>query len=62
MRIVVAVGRTSGGTLAHRCALALAGELGTPPVEFPGGHAGFVTHPQAFAARLCEALERQAGA
>jgi pimeloyl-ACP methyl ester carboxylesterase len=45
-RIAVAVGATSGGQLAHRCAATLAGRLGTPVVEFPGGHAGFVTQPE----------------
>jgi pimeloyl-ACP methyl ester carboxylesterase len=44
-RIVVAAGATSKGQLAHRCAATLAGRLGTPAVEFPGGHAGFVTQP-----------------
>jgi pimeloyl-ACP methyl ester carboxylesterase len=44
-RIVVAVGATSKGQLAHRTALALADRLATPATEFPGNHAGFVTHP-----------------
>jgi clorobiocin biosynthesis protein CloN7 len=44
-RIVVAVGATSKGQLAHRCAVTLADCLGTPVVEFPGGHAGFVFIP-----------------
>ena len=44
-RIVVAVGATSHGQLAHRSALALASRLGTPAAEFPGDHAGFVTQP-----------------
>ena len=44
-RIVVGVGAGSGGQLAHRSALALAGRLGPPAVEFPGDHGGFVTHP-----------------
>ena len=44
-RIVVAVGATSKGQLAHRSALALADRLATPAVEFPGNHGGFVTHP-----------------
>jgi pimeloyl-ACP methyl ester carboxylesterase len=44
-RIVVAAGATSKGQLAHRCAVTLAGRLGTPVVEFPGDHGGFVTQP-----------------
>ena len=45
-RIVVAVGATSKGQLANRSARALADELGTPAVEFPGDHGGFVALPQ----------------
>jgi len=45
-RIVVAVGATSKGQLANRSARALADELGTPVVEFPGDHGGFVALPQ----------------
>ena len=45
-RIVVAVGATSKGQLANRSARALAAELGTPAVEFPGDHGGFVALPQ----------------
>jgi pimeloyl-ACP methyl ester carboxylesterase len=44
-RIVVGVGAASEGQLARRCAVALADRLGTPAVEFPGGHAGFVALP-----------------
>jgi hypothetical protein len=35
----------------------LAKLLGTEIVEFPGGHAGFVTHPRAFATKLREVFE-----
>lgn len=45
-RIVVAVGATSVGQLAHRCAVALAERLGTPVVEFPGDHGGFAALPE----------------
>lgn len=44
-RVIAAVGATSPGQLAHRSALALAGQLGSPAVEFPGDHIGFITHP-----------------
>jgi predicted phage tail protein len=43
---VVAVGATSEGQLAHRCAVALAERLSTPVVEFPGNHGGFVALPE----------------
>ena len=45
-RIVVAAGTTLKGQLAHRSAVTLADRLGTPIVEFPGDHAGFVTLPE----------------
>jgi len=47
-RIVVAAGATSTGQLANRAAVALAGELGTPVVEFPGDHGGFMAQPEQF--------------
>jgi pimeloyl-ACP methyl ester carboxylesterase len=51
-RIVVAVGETSKGQLAQRTAQALADRLGTPAVEFPGDHVGFITQPGPFAQAL----------
>ena len=47
-RIVVGTGATSAGQLANRTAVALATELGTPVVEFPGDHAGFAAVPEQF--------------
>src|SRR6266545_5108685 len=47
-RIVVAAGATSKGQLANRTAVALAGQLDTAVVEFPGDHGGFVTLPEQF--------------
>lgn len=62
-RIVIGAGETSGGTLAHRGAEAIAEKLGTAPVIFPGGHDGFLGgeygqhgEPDAFAAKLREVL------
>ncbi len=62
-RIVVAAGAESTGTLANRAAMSIAERLGTTPVIFPGGHAGFLGgeygqtgEPDAFAATLREAL------
>lgn len=56
-RIVPAGGRTARHNVAYRCAAALADRLGMQIVEFPGDHAGFVTHPRAFAARLRDVLD-----
>lgn len=55
-RIVVAGGATSKGQLAHRTTAALAEQLGTPLVEFPGDHAGFVGQPEPFARVLRRVL------
>ena len=64
-RIVLAAGVDSAGTMAHRGAVAVAERLGTAPVIFPDGHAGFLGgeygqtgDPDAFAARLHEVLDR----
>jgi pimeloyl-ACP methyl ester carboxylesterase len=62
-RIVVGVGAESGRALAGRAAVAVAGRLGTTPVTFPGGHAGFLGgefgqmgDPVAFATTLRQVL------
>jgi pimeloyl-ACP methyl ester carboxylesterase len=55
-RIVVGVGATSAGQLAHRCGRALAEHLGVPATEFPGDHGGFAGEAPAFADRLREVL------
>jgi pimeloyl-ACP methyl ester carboxylesterase len=62
-RIVMAAGAESEGELAHRGAVAVAERLGTPPVTFPSGHAGFLGgeygqtgDPDAFAAKLRQVL------
>jgi clorobiocin biosynthesis protein CloN7 len=52
--IVVTTGTTSKGQLAHRTAVALARQLGTGTVDFPGSHVGFVEQPI-----LCARLLRQ---
>jgi pimeloyl-ACP methyl ester carboxylesterase len=66
-RIVVAVGSESDGELASRAAGVVAERLGTTPVTFPGGHAGFLGgeygqtgDPDAFAATLREVLANEA--
>ena len=62
-RIVLAAGVESDDTMAHRGAEAVAARLGTEPVRFPSGHAGFLGgeygqrgDPDAFAAKLREVL------
>jgi pimeloyl-ACP methyl ester carboxylesterase len=51
-RIVVAGGTTSKGELSQCAAATLAERLGAPLVEFPGGHTGFLSHADPFAAVL----------
>jgi len=55
-RIVVGVGDASRGQLAHRAGVALAERLGASVVHFPGDHAGYGTHPAAFAETLHNVL------
>jgi hypothetical protein len=55
-RIVVGAGATSGGQLANRAAVALAAELGTPVIEFPGDHGGFLALPEQFGRELDQVL------
>ena len=56
-RVVVGVGESSAGQLANVTALALAERLETPAVTFPGGHAGYFSHADAFAAKLDEVFQ-----
>ncbi|MGW5347492.1 alpha/beta fold hydrolase [Streptomyces sp. HUAS TT3] len=56
-RIVAATGRTTRPSVhTYRCALALAGRLGTEPVRFPGGHNGNTAFPRATAQVLKDVL------
>jgi clorobiocin/coumermycin A biosynthesis protein CloN7/CouN7 len=55
-RIVVAGGTTSKGQLANRTAAALADQLGTSVVDFPGDHGGFVFLPEPFGRLLDQVL------
>ncbi|MEV6831079.1 alpha/beta hydrolase [Amycolatopsis sp. NPDC051102] len=56
-RLVVAVGEQSAELPVHQAAVGLAGALGVPTEVFPGGHGGFDTDAEAFAARLREVLK-----
>lgn len=55
-RIVLAGGQDSRAHLPYRVAARLAERFGTQVVDFPGGHAGYVSQPAAFAAKLREML------
>jgi pimeloyl-ACP methyl ester carboxylesterase len=55
-RVVAAGGITSMGQFAQRTGAALAERLGTPLVNFPGGHAGFASDTKDFAAVLRRTL------
>ncbi|WP_086826542.1 alpha/beta fold hydrolase [Streptomyces sp. NRRL B-24572] len=56
-RIVPAVGRTTPRTVFdRRCAASLAELVGEEPAEFPGGHNGNTSHPEAYATRLRQVL------
>ena len=62
-RIVLGAGAETAQTIANRAAVAIAARLGTTPVTFPSGHAGFLGgeygqrgEPDAFAATLREVL------
>jgi pimeloyl-ACP methyl ester carboxylesterase len=57
--IVIGIGATSGGQLAHRASTLLARLLGTTPVIFPGGHAGYRDHADGFASILEGVLTRR---
>jgi pimeloyl-ACP methyl ester carboxylesterase len=57
-RVVIGIGGTADIPLAQRTARALAERLGVAPVEFPGGHVGFVEHPLEFANALRSVLGR----
>lgn len=58
-KVVPACSTTSPDGMGHQCAIALARALGRPAVDFPGSHAGFLTHPRATAARICEILAQR---
>jgi pimeloyl-ACP methyl ester carboxylesterase len=55
-RVVPAAGRSFLEKSPRRCAEALAAQLGTALVDFPGGHISWRQRPTEFAAKLCEIL------
>lgn len=56
VRIMVGRGTTSKGQFEWRTAVALAQHAALPLVDFPGGHAGFASDPENFAAVLRRTL------
>lgn len=58
-RIVLAGGRDSRQYMPYRPNTVIAHHLGTTIIDFPGGHTGYLTHPQQFAARLTEVLTQR---
>jgi pimeloyl-ACP methyl ester carboxylesterase len=59
-RIVIASGRVPAAA-EYWSARAVAARLGTAPVEFPGGHVGYLTHPRAFTQQLRALLAEHPG-
>jgi clorobiocin biosynthesis protein CloN7 len=59
-RIVVAVGAQIAGGIENRAARALAAQLGTRVVEFPGDHGGYLTVPEEFGGLLDQVLTQSA--
>jgi pimeloyl-ACP methyl ester carboxylesterase len=55
-RVVVAGGATSKGQLANSTGVALAEQLGTTVVDFPGDHGGFLVFPEQFGRLLHQVL------
>jgi pimeloyl-ACP methyl ester carboxylesterase len=60
-RIVIAAGKATLGHFPYRVATLLAERLGTAVVAFPSHHAGYVSHPRAFAEQLRKVLNGEAG-
>jgi pimeloyl-ACP methyl ester carboxylesterase len=58
-RVVIGVGEASGEEIAGRSAAALAEQLGTTPVTFPGHHGGFMDDPAGFARTISEVLSER---
>jgi pimeloyl-ACP methyl ester carboxylesterase len=55
-RVVVGIGADSGALITDRTSRVLADLLGTPPVEFPGDHGGFIGQTAQFADTLGKVL------
>ncbi len=60
-RVVVGIGATADVPYAQRTAQVLADRLEVVPVEFPGGHGGFIEHPREFGDVLRSVLRGEPG-
>lgn len=58
VRIVIGLGEESTGQLCDRVSTTLAERLAQHTTAFPGGHIGFIDHPEPFATRLRAVLDR----
>jgi pimeloyl-ACP methyl ester carboxylesterase len=56
-KLVIGAGVRSSDSWLHRAAEALSRATGAPLVEFPGGHAGYQTHPGGFAEKLADLMQ-----
>ena len=61
VRVVLAAGGAGRDTLGYACTAAVAKRLGVAVVDFPSHHAGYVSHPRAFAGKLREVLQMPQG-
>lgn len=55
-KILVGVGKDVPNAMPYRTAIETAKAIGCELIDFPGGHIGFVTHAEEFAATLVSAL------
>ncbi|APU15533.1 MULTISPECIES: alpha/beta fold hydrolase [Actinoalloteichus] len=60
-RLILAGGTTAREHFPYLPNVELAGRLGTEIMHFPGGHVGYVTHPDEFAAMLGSVLDARTG-
>ena len=60
-RIVVGLGEESAGQVIHDMGMALAGQLDTEPVAFPGDHMGFGPYAEPFAETLDQTFRSDTG-
>jgi pimeloyl-ACP methyl ester carboxylesterase len=60
-RVVPMCGHDSRGQFPYRANAAVAELIGRPVTETPGGHVGYITHPDTFAPALAEVFEQHRG-
>lgn len=57
VRLILATGSEGPDTPVRSCSYALAARLGKKVVRFPSNHAGYISHPKAFATKLDEVFK-----